>query len=102
MKISQNVYEGLNFSHVKFYHDLSAGLKKFPRKPQNFGDNWPLASMRVPSVENKAKNKRGSNLKRTEKWKGRTPLAKLEKGRAEASGSGNQENNAITKKKLSL
>ena len=24
MKIWQNVYEGLNFSHVKFYHDISA------------------------------------------------------------------------------
>ena len=44
MKIWQNVYEGLNFSHVKFYYDLSAGFKKIPRKPQNFGDNWPLAS----------------------------------------------------------
>ena len=38
------MYEGLTFSHVKFYHDLSAGLKNLPRKPQNFGDNWPLAS----------------------------------------------------------
>ena len=38
------MYVGLNFSHVKFYHDLSAGLKNLPRKPQNFGDIWPLAS----------------------------------------------------------
>ena len=44
MKIWQNVYEGLNFPHVKYYHDLSAGLKNLPRKPKNFGDNWPLAS----------------------------------------------------------
>ena len=43
MKIWQNVYDEPNFSHVKFYHDLSADLKKLPRKPQNFGDNWPLA-----------------------------------------------------------
>ena len=39
------MYEGLKFSHVKFYHDLSAGFKNFARKPQNFGDNWPLASI---------------------------------------------------------
>ena len=45
MKIWQNVYEGLNFSHVKFYHDLSAGLKNLRRKPQNFGDNRTFASM---------------------------------------------------------
>ena len=30
MKIWQNVYEGLNISYVKFYHDLYAGLKKYP------------------------------------------------------------------------
>ena len=39
------MYEGLYFSHVKFYRDLSAGLKILPRKPQKFVDNWPLASM---------------------------------------------------------
>ena len=44
------MYEGLNFSHVKFYHDLSAGLKNLQRKPQNFGDNWPLASRQVFKV----------------------------------------------------
>ena len=32
-------------SHVKFYNDLSAGSKNLQRKPQNFGDNWPLASI---------------------------------------------------------
>ena len=37
------MYRGLNFSHVKFYHDLSAGLKNLQRKPQNFGNKWPLA-----------------------------------------------------------
>ena len=37
----------LKFSHVKFYHDLSVGFKNLPRKPQNFGDNWPLASSYV-------------------------------------------------------
>ena len=25
-------------------HNLSAGFKNLPRKPQNFGDNWPLVS----------------------------------------------------------
>ena len=50
MKILQNVYEGLNFSHVKCYHDLSAGLKNLLRKPQNFGDNWPLASMVIGTL----------------------------------------------------
>ena len=39
------MYEGLKFSCVKFYHDLSAGSKNLPRKLQNFGDNWPLASI---------------------------------------------------------
>ena len=41
------VYEGLNFSHVKFYHDLSTGFENLLRKPRNFGDNWPLASRYV-------------------------------------------------------
>ena len=35
--------KGFHFSHVKFSHDLFAGLKN-QRKPQNRGDNWPLAS----------------------------------------------------------
>ena len=39
MKIGQNVYEWLNFSHVKFYHNLSAGFENLVRKPRNFGDN---------------------------------------------------------------
>ena len=45
IKIRQNVYEGLTFSHVKFYYNLSAGFENLPRKPQNFVDNLPLASM---------------------------------------------------------
>ena len=36
--------KGLTFLTWNFYHDISAGLKNLPRKPQNFGDNWPLAS----------------------------------------------------------
>ena len=40
----QNVYEGLTFSHVKFYYNLSAKFENLPRKPQNFDDNWLLAS----------------------------------------------------------
>ena len=47
MKIWQNVYEGLNFSNVKFYNDLSAGFEKLPQKPQNLGDNLPLASISI-------------------------------------------------------
>ena len=46
------MYEGLNFSHVKFYQDLSAGFKNLPRKTQNFGDDWPLASMLLVKSEN--------------------------------------------------
>ena len=38
------MYEELSFSHVKFYYYLSACFENLPRKPQNFGDNWPLAS----------------------------------------------------------
>ena len=49
MKILQNVYEGLISSHVKFDHNLPAGLKKLPRKPRNFGDNWPLTSISLKS-----------------------------------------------------
>ena len=41
------MHKGLNFCHVKFHHDLSVGLENVPRKPQNFGDNWPFASERV-------------------------------------------------------
>ena len=32
-------------THVKFYPDLSVGFENLPRKPQNFGDNRPLASI---------------------------------------------------------
>ena len=45
INFTQNLYEGLIFSHVKFNYNLSADLKQFPRKPQNFGDNWALASI---------------------------------------------------------
>ena len=36
-------HKHMSSSHVKSYHDLSAGLKK-TEKTQNRGDNWPLAS----------------------------------------------------------
>ena len=46
------MYEGLKFSHVKFYHDISAVFNNLPRKPQNFGDNWPLASNSFSLLQN--------------------------------------------------
>ena len=38
------MYEGLNFSRVKFIMIYPLFTKNVPRNLQNFGDNWPLAS----------------------------------------------------------
>ena len=39
------MYEGLTFSHVKYYYDLSTGFKNLPRKPKNSSYKLPLTSI---------------------------------------------------------